>query len=72
MGGRGGAGSNPAVKPPASVTWRLLAKCHERRNLAEYEGVVDVDERLCADLMAAAEAVKSAVTALPPPSPERE
>src|SRR3990172_9528527 len=27
-------------------TWRVLAKSHERRNLAEYEGVLDVDERL--------------------------
>lgn len=51
-------------------TWRVLAKCHERRNLAEYEGVLDVDQRLYADLMVAAEAVKNAVAALPPlPSP---
>ena len=27
-------------------TWRVLAKAHERRNLAEYEGVLDIDERL--------------------------
>jgi hypothetical protein len=46
-------------------TWRVLAKCHERRNLAEYEGVVDVDERLMADLLAAARAVLAAVRALP-------
>lgn len=26
-------------------TWRVLAKGHERRNLAEYEGALDVDER---------------------------
>jgi hypothetical protein len=48
-------------------TWRVLAKCHERRNLAEYEGVVDVDDRLMADLLAAARAVLEAVRALSPP-----
>lgn len=32
---------------------RLLAKCHDRRNLAEYEGILEVDERLLADLQAA-------------------
>src|SRR6266567_852833 len=35
-------------------TWRVLAKAHERRNLSEYEGVLDVDERLLKDLTAAA------------------
>ena len=48
-------------------TWRVLAKCHERRNLAEYEGVVDVDERLMADLIAAAQQVLEAVRALRSP-----
>jgi hypothetical protein len=47
-------------------TWRVLAKCHERRNLAEYEGLVDVDERLLSDLLDAARAVLAAVRALPP------
>ena len=46
-------------------TWRVLAKCHERRNLAEYEGVVDVDERLMSDLLEAARSVLDAVRALP-------
>ena len=50
-----------------AATWRVLAKCHERRNLAEYEGVVDVDRRLMADLLAAARAVLEAVRALGPP-----
>ena len=48
-------------------TWRVLAKCHERRNLAEYEGVVDVDERLMADLLVAARAVLNALRAVPSP-----
>jgi hypothetical protein len=46
-------------------TWRVLAKCHERRNLAEYEGVLDVDQRLYADLMVAAEAPGSFGTVRP-------
>lgn len=49
-----------------AATWRVLAKCHERRNLAEYEGVVDVDERLMSDLLEAARSVLAAVRALPP------
>ena len=50
-----------------SATWRVLAKCHERRNRAEYEGVVDVDERLMADLMEAAQALLVAVRTLQRP-----
>ena len=30
-------------------TWRVLDKCHQRRNLAEYEGVLEVDAQLVAD-----------------------
>ena len=36
---------------------RLFALCHERRNLAEYEGYMDVDEKLLAELLAAADAL---------------
>jgi hypothetical protein len=32
---------------------RMFALCHERRNLAEYEGYMDVDDALLADLLAA-------------------
>ena len=45
--------------PPS--TWRLLAKCHGLRNQAEYEGVLDVDERLVNDLVSAATAVRDAL-----------
>ncbi len=48
-----------------TTAWRVLAKCHERRNLAEYEGVLDVDQRLLSDLMDAAHAILKAVRALP-------
>lgn len=37
--------------------WRVLAKAHDRRNLAEYEGHVDVEERLVLDVVAACETV---------------
>ena len=37
--------------------WRVLAKAHDQRNLAEYEGHVDVDARLVIDVVAACETV---------------
>jgi hypothetical protein len=47
-------------------TVRVLAKAHERRNAAVYEGVVERDERLMAELLAAAKRLRAAVEALPP------
>ena len=35
----------------ASEQWRLFALCHERRNVSEYEGFLDVEERLVSDLI---------------------
>ena len=46
--------------------WRVLAKAHERRNVAEYEGHLERDERLLADLITAAKQLNDAVSALPP------
>jgi hypothetical protein len=46
--------------------WRVLALAHQRRNDAEYEGFVDVDERLVQDLISAGAAVERALAALPP------
>jgi hypothetical protein len=40
---------------------RLFALCHERRNLAEYEGYMDVDETLLAELLAATDALLTLV-----------
>lgn len=45
---------------PAAV-WRTLSKAHDARNLAEYEGAVEVDERLVDDLVTAATAVREAL-----------
>ena len=41
--------------------WRVLAKAHDLRNLAEYEGHVDVEERLVVDVVAACDAVANAM-----------
>ena len=46
--------------------WRVLAKCHEVRNLGEYEGVLEVDERIVEDLIAACDKVAERVDTLPP------
>lgn len=45
--------------------WRVLAKCHDMRNLLEYEGEVHVDDRILRDLLTATEAVMAKVIALP-------
>lgn len=31
--------------------WRVLAKCHEQQNLAEYEGFFEIDDRLLNELI---------------------
>ena len=41
--------------------WRVLAKAHDLRNLAEYEGHVDADARLVMDVVAACERVLAAL-----------
>lgn len=46
--------------------WRVLAKCHEIRNLGEYEGDLNVDERIVSDLIAACRVVAAKLDLLPP------
>ena len=41
--------------------WRVLAKAHERRNLAEYEGHLERDDRLLEDVLVAAKRLLQAV-----------
>lgn len=48
----------------APSVWRVLAKCHDVRNLGEYEGDLNVDEQLVADLLAACNAVAARVDAM--------
>jgi len=51
-----------SLDQPASV-WRVLARAHELRNRAEYEGVVDIDERLLSDVLLATRAVLESLMA---------
>lgn len=53
-------GLGPAV-------WGVLAKCHDVRNLGEYEGDLNVNERLVADLVAAVRAVAAKLDSLKAP-----
>jgi hypothetical protein len=46
--------------------WRVLSKCHEIRNLGEYEGDLNVDVRVVSDLIAACRQVAARVAALAP------
>ena len=45
--------------------WRVLAKCHDIRNLGEYEGNLEIDERLVTDLVIACKAVAAKLESLP-------
>jgi len=47
--------------------WRVLAKGHDQRNLGEYEGHLDIDDRFVTDLVAACARVAAKIKALPPP-----
>jgi len=49
--------SIPAAK------WRVLAKAHDLRNRTEYEGALNLDERLVEDMIAAVTAVRDALRA---------
>lgn len=49
--------------------WRVLDKCHKIRNLGEYEGIQDIDDRIVLDLIDACRAVAARVEALPPIAP---
>ena len=44
--------------------WRVLSKCHDMRNRNEYEGALDVDERLVLDLIGACRKVAEKVKRL--------
>jgi hypothetical protein len=46
--------------------WRVLSKCHDIRNLGEYEGDLNIDDRIVADLIVACQTVSAKVDALRP------
>lgn len=54
------------VKPEV---WRVLAQCHQRRNVAEYEGHLEVSDQLLAELIAAANLLQKKVEAMTPIKP---
>jgi hypothetical protein len=41
--------------------WRVLDLCHSKRNVGEYEGLLDVNERLVNDLIEATQRVADAL-----------
>lgn len=43
--------------------WRVLDLCHNKRNLGEYEGLLEVDLRLVTDLITATQKVADALDA---------
>ncbi|RKZ33788.1 MAG: hypothetical protein DRQ37_08495 [Gammaproteobacteria bacterium] len=45
---------------------RIFTLCHDRRNLAEYEGSLNVDEQLLSELIIAADELLALVEALSP------
>lgn len=51
------------VKPEV---WRVLAQCHQRRNVAEYEGHLEISDQLMAELIAAADLLQKKVESLAP------
>ena len=55
----------PSTLGLGSEVWRVLSKRHDIRNLGEYEGDLNVDERIVADLIAACHVVAAKVGALP-------
>jgi hypothetical protein len=50
-----------------AAQWRVLARAHEQRNLAEYEGHLEHDDQLLVDLLAATGLLLAAINKLPKP-----
>jgi hypothetical protein len=46
--------------------WRVLDNCHKARNLAEYEGHLDVNPQLLKELVSITEEIQTLVKALAP------
>jgi hypothetical protein len=46
--------------------WRVLSKCHDLRNLGEYEGDLNIDDRIVTDLLSACKVVAERFSELPP------
>lgn len=55
----------------AAEKWRILAKAHERRNLAEYEGHLEHDDQLLVELITTANELRKIVDSSGRPSAPR-
>lgn len=44
--------------------WRVLSKCHDQRNLAEYEGVLEMNEQMLCELLMATQTLLDRVEKL--------
>jgi hypothetical protein len=51
-----------------SIDVQILLKAHNERNLAEYQGRMEIDERLLTDLIRCTKKLLSAVSKLDPPA----
>jgi len=49
-----------------AAKWRVLAKCHNLRNLAEYEGALDITPQLLQEMIEITQEVLASVEALGP------
>jgi hypothetical protein len=47
--------------------WRVLSKCHDQRNLAEYEGHNEIDMQLLSELIKCATTLEAAIKKLTAP-----
>jgi hypothetical protein len=45
--------------------WKMISKCHEIRNRGEYEGDLDINDRLVADLLTACHRVADTLRVQP-------
>jgi hypothetical protein len=52
----------------SSAIMRVFSKCHDVRNLAEYEGLTEVDPQLLAELIRHTIDLEKALSALTPPA----
>lgn len=50
----------------ATEDWRVLDLAHERRNRAEYEGIVNIDEQLVRAVIAVAQKLLAVLEKSPP------
>ena len=47
-----------------TIKWRVLDQCHKRRNIAEYEGSLEIDPQLLKELIQITEELLKLVTSM--------